>query len=201
MIIAFDTETTGLPDFKARSSDPSQPHLVHLAMVLCRDDGAEVEAHNVIIKPDGWVIPDEVAQIHGITTAMALERGIPEADAVAMFVVAQAKASLRVAHNESFDRRIMRIAMTRAGMERADIEAIEARPSYCTCINATPIVNLPPTPKMLAAGFTKPKQAKLAECIKHFFDEDLTGAHDALVDVRACARVFFHLRSLQEIAA
>lgn len=201
MILFFDTETTGLPDFKARSNDPSQPHLVQLAMLLCDDAGAEIEAHNVIIKPDGWVIPDEVARIHGITTAIALEKGIPETDAVAMFVLAQAKAGLRVAHNESFDRRIMRIAMTRAGIDRPDIEAIEARASYCTCTKATPIVNLPPTARMLAAGFTKAKQAKLSECIIHFFNEELDGAHDALVDVRACARVFFHLRSLQELAA
>lgn len=55
--------------------------------------------------------------------------------------------------------------------------------------------------RMLAAGISKPKAPKLAECVKHFFGEDLAGAHDALVDVRACARVFFRLRDLQKKAA
>ena len=32
MIFAFDTETTGLPDFKARSADPGQPHVIQLAL-------------------------------------------------------------------------------------------------------------------------------------------------------------------------
>ena len=56
MILVFDTETTGLPDFKKRSSDPSQPHLVQLALVQYNADGEETEHHSVIIKPDGWQI-------------------------------------------------------------------------------------------------------------------------------------------------
>jgi len=49
---------------------------------------------------------------------------------------------------------------------------------------------------MLAAGFTKPKPPKLEECIRHFFNEELDGAHDAMVDVRACRRVYFHLQTM-----
>jgi DNA polymerase-3 subunit epsilon len=99
-------------------------------------------------------------------------------------------ARLRVAHNETFDRRILRIAMTRAGIERDMIEAIEARASYCTCNAAKPIVNLPPSPRMLARGMKGPKSPKLAECYLHFFGEPLSGAHDALIDARACARLY-----------
>jgi DNA polymerase-3 subunit epsilon len=201
MILFWDTETTGLPDFRAPSDAPQQPHLVQMALVLCEPTGAEVEAHSVIIRPDGWVIPDEIAKIHGITQEIALERGIPETDAVVMFLAAIGKADIRVAHNESFDRRIMRIAMLRSGISRDQIEAIEARPSFCTCTTAGPIVNLPPTDRMRAAGFTKPKPPKLAECIKHFFGEELPGAHDALIDVRACARIYFHMISLKGQAA
>ena len=72
---------------------------------------------------------------------------------------------------------------------------------FCTMRGATHLVDLPPTPRMIAAGFNKPKPPKLAECVRAFFSEDLDGAHDALVDVRACARVFFHLRSIQQKAA
>ena len=69
---------------------------------------------------------------------------------------------------------------------------------FCTMEAATPIVNLPPTERMVAAGITKPKPPKLEECIRHFFDESLEGAHDALIDVRACSRVFFHLKTLEK---
>lgn len=196
MIQFFDTETTGLPNFKGRSNDPDQPHLVQLAIIEVDDTGAEITVHNMIIKPDGWTVTPEVTAIHGISHERAMDEGIPEKDAVAAWVLSQAACSLRVAHNESFDRRIMRIAMTRAGIARDMIEAIEARPAYCTCNAAKPIVNLPPTDRMMAAGFTSPKAPKLEECLRHFFAEDMVGAHDALIDVRACARVYWHLRSL-----
>lgn len=197
----FDTETTGLPDFKARAVDPKQPHLVQLAMILCDDGGKEVDASAVIIRPDGWTISPEVAAIHGISHARAMDEGIPEADAVALFVMAQARAAVRVAHNESFDRRIMRIAMARSGLQQDFIVAIESRPAFCTCDAAKPIMNLPPTEKMRAAGFAGPKSPSLTECIKHFFSEELTGAHDALIDAQACARLFWRLQSLKGAAA
>lgn len=193
-ILAFDTETTGIPDFKARSNDPVQPHLVQIALISCDDDGNELVAQSVIIRPDGWAIPPEMTAIHGISHERAMDEGIAEGVAVEMFIVSQARARVRVAHNESFDRRMMRIAMTRANIERDFIEAIEARPSYCTCNTAKPIVNLPPTDRMMAAGFNGPKPPKLEECIKHFFDEELPGAHDALIDARACARLYFRLQ-------
>lgn len=196
MILFYDTETTGLPDFKARSADPVQPHLVQLALVVTDDDGTELSAVSVIIKPDGWVIPANVTAIHGISQDQAMAEGIPEAAAVGMFMVNQGQCAMRVAHNEAFDRRIMRIAMTRAGIERDFIEAVEKRDAFCTCNVSKPIVNLPPTERMLAAGFRGPKPPKLEECIKHFFDEDLPGAHDALIDARAAARIYFHLQSL-----
>lgn len=200
MILTYDTETTGLPDFKARSTDPIQPHLVQLALVTSDDGGAEIVASSVIIKPDGWTIPPEVTAIHGISHEQAMDEGIPEGLAVEMFIVAQGRAAIRSAHNESFDRRIMRIAMTRAGLERDFIEAIEGRASYCTCNSAKPIVNLPPTDRMLASGFNGPKPPKLEECIRHFFGEDLPGAHDALIDARAAARLYFHLQTLKAAA-
>lgn len=197
MILFFDTETTGLPDWRSPSTEPHQPHLVQLAHILCEDDGTEVESANVIIRPDGWVIPDDVAAIHGITTDIAMEKGIPMADAMEAFISGRRRADMRVAHNVSFDDRIMRIAMLRHGLEREEIEALEAAQKFCTVNATTLLVNLPPTEKMVAAGFNKPKPPKLAECIRHFFGEDLDGAHDAMADVAACRRVYLHLKSLE----
>jgi DNA polymerase-3 subunit epsilon len=195
VILFFDTETTGLPDFKARSSDPAQPHLVQLALVTVSDDGAETQAASLIVRPDGWTIPPAMTAIHGISHERAMDEGVPETAAVTAFMMAQGAALLRVAHNESFDRRIMRIAMTRAGIQRDMIEFIEGRESFCTCNAAKPILNLPPSGKMKAVGFNGPKPPKLAECIQFFFGEDLAGAHDALVDTRACARIYFRIRN------
>jgi DNA polymerase-3 subunit epsilon len=201
LILAFDCETTGLPIFKEPSDHPSQPHIVQFAALLIDPETQEeVRSVNLIVKPDGWIIPDEVAAIHGITTERALAVGTPEAEITRLYLEMAGTAVLRVAHNINFDARIMRIAMFRLGMTREEIEAIEAPPKFCTMGAASKIVQLPPTARMAAAGFTKPKPPRLAECIQHFFGEALDGAHDALVDVRACARVYFHLKGLEAVA-
>jgi DNA polymerase-3 subunit epsilon len=189
----FDTETTGLPLFKERSTDERQPHLVQIALILAKQDGSELAAECHLVRPDGWVIPPELTAIHGISHERAMDEGIPERVVVDMFIAMQAKATIRVAHNAAFDDRIMRIATTRAGVERDFIELIEARQQYCTCNASKKLVNLPPTPKMLAAGFRGPKSPSLAETIKYFFGEDLSDAHTALADARGCARAYFHI--------
>lgn len=198
MILAFDTETTGLPDYRAPPDATHQPHLVQLAMILLDDDMVERASVSVIIKPDGWTIPDRASDVHGITTEAATKFGIPEKVAVRMFISMTYDLDAKVvAHNRQFDLFLMRSAMMRAGLSAEQIDG-KKQESYCTMEAATPIVNLPPTAKMLAAGFNKPKSASLSECIRFFFDETLEGAHDALVDVRACVRVYRHLMTPQE---
>lgn len=200
MILAFDTETTGLPDFRAPSDSDHQPHLVQLAMVLLDDDLTEQASASLIIKPDGWSIPDDVAKIHGITTEFAAKVGVPEKVATALYMhLVYGTGAQVVAHNVSFDLRIMRIAMLRAGRTKEWLDGQKVE-SFCTLTAATPIVNLPPTEKMIAAGFTKPKPPKLSECIQHFFGETFEGAHNALVDVRGCIRVYRHLLTLTAVA-
>jgi DNA polymerase-3 subunit epsilon len=201
MILFYDTETTGLPLFNQPSDHPDQPHIVQLALLLTEDDGTEIESENVIVKPDGWTISEEVSAIHGITQARAEKEGRSETSVTALFLVALARADIRVAHNEQFDMRIMRIAMLRAGYRRFFVEVIERLTSACTCIASTALVNCPPSARMIAKGMTRPKPPKLTECTEHFFGEKLVGAHDAMVDVRACARVYFHLKTLKGKAA
>ena len=199
--LAYDTETCGLPDFRERSNHPSQPHIVQLALLTFDDEHNEIASDVMIVRPDGWTIPPEMTAIHGISHERAMDEGIPEAYAVGKYVLAQARASVRVAHNASFDTRILRIGMTRAGFERDFIEAIEARPEFCTCNASKRIVNLLPSEKMVARGMTGPKPPKLSEAYRHFFGEELDGAHDALVDARACARIYRRLREMESAAA
>lgn len=180
MILVYDTETTGLPLWGERSHDPRQPHLVHLALVACVDDGRVAQEISVIIRPDGWVIPPDTTKIHGISQERALDEGIDETAAVKLFVWSQARCAMRVAHNLRFDDRIMRIAMLRAGLHRDFIDLIASRPSFCTMQAARPLVAL--------------ASSKLSSCIEHFFGRPLDGAHNALVDAQACARLYFHLR-------
>lgn len=203
-ILPYDTETTGLPDWNQPSESPQQPHLVEIAALLF-DGVAEINRFHAIVRPDGWTIPDEVVQIHGITTERALDEGMPEAEAVAGFLALHARSDMRVAHNESFDARILRIAFKRYGNgatgweqltqdERDAIaDAFKARPAYCTSNAAKPLMKLPPTPKMLASPRFRNsfKQPNLQEAHQHFLGAPFEGAHGALADAEACARVYF----------
>jgi DNA polymerase-3 subunit epsilon len=196
MILFFDTETTGLPDWRAPSKADHQPHIVQLAAILMEPDGTEAAAVDLIVRPDGWDIPDNLADLHGISTERAMRCGVREELVVVLWRDIVDRADLVVAHNVKFDARIMRIASARFGRPK-ELE----KPTYCTMEAAAPIVDLPPTERMIAAGFDKPKPPKLEECVRHFFGREMTGAHNALVDVRECAAVYQHLKSLEGATA
>ncbi|MFZ4823660.1 3'-5' exonuclease [Pseudomonas putida] len=200
LICIYDTETTGLPNFRDPSDHPDQPHLVDICALLYTPEGELVDSFEAMIRPDGWSIPEEVSAIHGITNEIALEHGIPEAVAVEGFLAIANRAGLRVAHNVSFDDRIMRIALKRF-QDAWVAEAFREAPKFCTCQSTTNIVKCPPTAKMIAAGRSKQhKPPTVTEALKLFTGEDLVGGHRARPDAEACARVYFALQAYQSVA-
>lgn len=194
----YDTETQKLPLFNLPSEHPDQPHIVQLAACLVNlETRATIASMDVIVKPDGWTIPDDTVAIHGITTEHALAVGIPESVAVEMLLALWAERS-RVAHNESFDCRIVRIACMRHAAAFAD--TWKAGKAECTQIIATPIVKAPPTAKMIAAGRNHFKSANLGEAYQHFTGKPLENAHSAMADVQACMAVYFAAKDLERTA-
>lgn len=200
LINFFDTETTGLPAYSTPSVDPCQPHLVDIAALLYNQDGEMIDSFEAIIRPDGWIIPDEVAAIHGITTEMAMDLGIPEQEALDGFMAIHERASLRVAHNCSFDDRILRIALMRYRGEEAANTFREGE-KYCTALSSKPICQLPPTEAMKRSRFRNQfKMPNLAEALMLLTGEELIGGHRARVDTEACAKVYFALQKLESAA-
>lgn len=194
----YDTETTGLPDFKAPSESPHQPHIVQLAACLVDlDTRATLASLDLIIRPEGWTIPDEVAAIHGITTEKAMDLGVSESMAVGMLMELwgdwRGEQHERVAHNEPFDARILRIALMRYEGEML-ADRWKTGPAQCTQKMSDPILQLPPTPKMVAAGFKKNKAPNLGEAYRFFTGRELKNAHSAMTDVQACMAVFFAIK-------
>lgn len=192
MILFFDTETTGLFSDRLPVDHIDQPYLVQLAAQLCEDGGRVVQSMNFILD-NGVPIPAAASNVHGITTEIADALGIEPEIAIHCFQNLYRLADTVVAHNIKFDKGIMETAIAR---RRGEVRRL-AKPLFCTMEAASPIVNLPPTERMIAAGFNKPKPPKLEECIQHFFGEPLDGAHDAMIDVAACRRVFLHLKTLE----
>lgn len=181
MILFFDTETTGFPSGKREPNDPKQARLVQLAAQLVTPENRTVMEFSLIINPL-VPIPEEASNIHGITNDIAEEYGVSEPTAVDFFLHLSEFASLHVAHNEAFDRKVMENALARRN-ERA-LEPIQ-KPTHCTM--------------QQARNMGMPK-AGLAFLMQHLFDEDHAQAHDAMADTIACRRVYFKLNPLESTA-
>lgn len=196
LAIFYDSETSGLPLFSEPSEDPRQPHIVQLAACLVdMETKAMISSMDVIVQPRGWEIPDDVAAIHGITTEHATDVGIPESVAVNMFIELY-RFRTRIGHNEAFDARILRIALLRHAINAALPNLWKDGSAECTQALSTPILKLPPTQRMIAAGRTHHKSANLREAYLHFTGNELAGAHNAMVDVQACMAVYFAIRDI-----
>jgi len=183
----FDTETTGLPDFKKPASDPSHPHIVQLGAILYDDARHVVSEINLLVRPEGWTIPAEASAVHGITQEAADKYGLPLASVMLLFLDLCARADLIVAHNHSFDEKMIRREWHHLGNE-AVAETFRKIPSFCTMKATTDICKLP--------GKYGYKWPKMQEAYRHFFGKDFEGAHDAMADVRACAAVYWAINPL-----
>ena len=190
--LAFDTETDKLVLPKQKPTHPDQPHLVELGCVLYDGDVERVTV-NFIVDPQDRTIPDEAANVHGITTATARRLSIPLIVACAVFSHLAKLSDRQVGHNIEFDIKVLMAEFHRLN------RPFPATNPRCTKNMAEPVLQLPPTERMLATGMGhKFKSPTLTECWRFLFDEDLVGAHGALTDARACARVLFELEKRSE---
>lgn len=204
LALFYDTETTGLPLFNEPSEDPRQPHLVQLGAALVNmETRAVVASMDVIVRPAVWEIPKDISDIHGITTEAALDLGVSESMAIGMFLEMWAEgARTRIAHNETFDARILRIALLRHEDEPL-ADAWKAAPAECTARLSTPICKIPPTERMKAAKRFHHKTPNLSEAYEFFTGQQLQNAHSAMADVRGCMAVYWVIQDgvTQAVAA
>ena len=183
----LDTETTG---FKRSGAlvQPKQARVCQIAMILTDNEGGILAEMSHLIKPEGWIISDGAYDCHGISQQECEMYGLPSQVMMNMYYEMAYKAQTIVAHNSNFDKGMMDIEMAHSG------ERPVQKPWYCTQENSKEICCIPPTDKMKAAGRYHYKTPSLAEALKHFTGEDIEGAHDAMVDTRACKDVFFAMR-------
>ena len=189
LLLFYDTETTGLPLWKEPSGHPDQPHIVELAALLVDSETRDVVGRmSAVVRPDGWVIPQETIDVHGISNAFALAEGIPEKEAINIFLNLQARADLRVGFNESFDARILRIGIKRY-LDEAAAEEFKAREKACAMWESRLICNLPHAGKRNGV-----KLPKLGEAYEFFTGDPYQDAHRALPDVYATIAVWWGIQ-------
>jgi len=180
----FDTETTGLPrSWNAPVTDLGNwPRLVQLAYMAYDRDGVLLSAKDCLIKPQGFSIPVDASRVHGITTERALKEGRDLVEVLREFKALLDQAQYLVAHNMSFDEKIVGAEFLRSGMP--DIPVSKQR--ICTMHGTTEYCAIP--------GPRGYKWPKLAELHQRLFQADFEGAHNAASDVAATAKCFWELK-------
>jgi len=181
-VLFFDTETTGIPDRNAswETDFAGYPHIVQLAWM----HGCKVESH--IVRPDGWEIPADTVEVHGITTEYALEHGEPFAAIVDMFIADCLNAGLICGHNIHFDTSIVKANILRElGREYYDANDVES-----ALYKGKRIDTMRPTMKWVDARMAngRLKFPNLGELYSRCFPGETFPAHDALEDTKAVAR-------------
>src|SRR5690606_16856685 len=188
MYLIYDTETTGLPkDYNAPPTDTDNwPRMVQIAWQLHDKTGKLIENKNFIVRPDGFDIPFNAVQIHGITTEKAMKEGIPLAEVLEEFRNVLKQAQVLGGHNLSFDQGILGAEFVRAGLDYQEIEL----PIVDTMELSTEFCQLP------GGRYGKFKPPKLSELHEILFGDKFEEAHNASADVNATARSFMELLRL-----
>lgn len=179
----FDCETIGLPkNYKASYQDiDNWPRVMSLAWVVTDHTGNVLTQHYHMIRPDGWVVPNEKFWIdNGYSTERSMIEGVELGVVLDFFLMAKQTSDYLIAHNLDFDHRVVWAEILRSGrIPKTGMAKI------CTMQCSTKYCRLP--------GKYGYKWPTLDELHRHLFKKSFDGAHDALADVIACKDCFFEL--------
>lgn len=183
----FDTETTGLPkNFKAPVTDTDNwPRVIQFAWSICAEDGTELSHQDIIVKPEGFIIPQDSIDVHGITQEKAETEGIKLSDALEIFKKAVDECDFLVGHNISFDEMVVGCEFYRKNMEDPMIN----KQKICTKEASVDFCKIP-------GRGGRYSWASLIELYRIIFNKEFENQHNASYDVRACGQCFFELKRL-----
>lgn len=180
--LVYDTETTGLAKFGQPLSE--QPYIVQLAAILFDDERPVAHLSAITIpefRGERAEIPERAYEVHKIDDELINKVGVPYRVALATFNNLLRVADRQVAHNTQFDHILVRAAYSRIA---ADQDLLMKVPAFCTMKTLTPVLKIPGR----NGGYKWPT---LMEAHEALLGVKFEGAHDAMVDVMACARVMF----------
>ena len=191
MYLIFDTETTGLPKrWDAPITDTDNwPRCIQIAWQLHDAMGNCIEHQDYLVQPDGFNIPYDAEKIHGISTELAQEKGVPLAEVLEKFNLALSKTKFVVGQNVTFDLNIMGAEFVREDVANQ----LQELPVLDTCTEHTAeLCQLP------GGRYGKFKLPTLTELHQYLFNKPFAEAHNATADVEATTRCFLELIRRQE---
>jgi DNA polymerase-3 subunit alpha len=184
MYLIFDTETTGLPrSWSAPITDTDNwPRCIQIAWQLHDEMGNLIEHEDYLVKPDGFNIPYDAERIHGISTELAVQQGIPLIEVLEKFNIALSKTKYIVGQNLGFDVNIMGCEFHRMSVG-SDMSKM---PVLDTCTEVT--ANLIKLPGGRGGRFKLPT---LTELHQYLFNQPFSEAHNATADLELITRQVF----------
>ena len=171
MHLFIDTETTGL------QRGGVQPRIVSIAWVISDSPSQHHSLRYMIVKPNGFRIPQDAIDVHDISNEQAHKEGVPidlALDALALDVRTHKPSSV-IAHNLSFDRPIVDAEHQRIG--RGSV--LSGLRGTCTAL--------------LSQRRWPGQPAKLNAVYQRLFGAGIKQQHNAHADVLACERIYFEL--------
>jgi DNA polymerase-3 subunit epsilon len=182
----FDTETSGLWNFKSDYKDTEQPFLVQVAGIL--DDGYEniLGEFNFLVElPKDKEIHPKALEVHGITRDKTEKGGLPCELSATVFSYYLLCTDIIVGHNIKFDIAVMSKYLHDSNFG-PQVSELQNHKTRCTMLQSKGVCKLP--------GKWGYKWPKLEEAYRMLVDKDgFEGAHDAMADVRACREIYYKL--------
>jgi DNA polymerase III subunit epsilon len=171
MYLILDTETSGfLPAGRAVQVG---------AIVVDGEFRVKAEANFLLSWGEAYEMHPKALEAHGISREQAQQFGVDPALLLEVLAQMAARAQTLVCHNLDFDRKIIENLAARAQKPNP----LAGLKHYCTMLAMTPVCDI-----QRKGGGTK--WPNLQEAHRFVAGFDFDGAHDAMADVRACARVF-----------
>lgn len=191
----IDTETTGLPinDNLPYTELDNWPHLVQVALIIEDDNYGILAKRNMILKPDGYSIPESSARIHGIANAQAIKVGEDRKHVIGFLDQVLSNSNIVIGHNVSFDLNVVKAEIIRVkGIENAlfttknhnVVDTMKMGMNICKIPNLS-----------FHTHMSQPyKYPKLDELYYKLFNKHFNNQHDAMADVQAAYDCYYELK-------
>jgi len=186
MFLIFDTETTGLPKkWNSPLTDfDNWPRAVQIAWQIHSEEGQCISNESYVIYPEGYTIPYDSQNIHGISTQLAKKIGKNINEVLQKFNDALDQSKYICGHNLNFDEKII-------GSEFLRIDGknpLKDFPRIDTCTEETASLC-----RLSGGRGRKYKLPTLTELHINLFGKEFESAHNASADVEATAMCLFKL--------
>lgn len=191
----IDTETTGLPinDNLPYTELDNWPHLVQVALIIEDDNYGILAKRNMILKPDGYSIPESSARIHGIANAQAIKVGEDRKHVIGFLDQVLSNSNIVIGHNVSFDLNVVKAEIIRVkGIENA----LFTTKNHNVVDTMKMGMNICKTPNLsFHTHMSQPyKYPKLDELYYKLFNKHFNNQHDAMADVQAAYDCYYELK-------